>query len=157
MNSFTINDTINTLEAIFDKHKHERICVLSTTCTGKTTLIEKMPHWIDVDILLGKCMTADEIAFCCQVPWTEEIGEVYGKIMHERIQVEPGHPLFCSEIIDCEVVVFLDIPDDILSIHCKKRGVDFEYAVQIKNELKKDWDNHKLKGNKIFYYVVMAE
>ena len=154
---FTLSDTMNTLEAIFDKHKHERICVLSTTCTGKTTMIEQRSHWVDVDILLGECMTAEEIAYCSQVPWTEEIGEVYGKIMRERVKVEPGRPLFCSDIIGCEVVVFLDIPDDILAAHCKKRGIDFDYALQMKDEIAKGWDYHKEKGDKMFYYAVMAE
>jgi len=155
--SFSMGDTMNTLDAVFEKHRHERICVLSTTCTGKTTMTRQKPNWIDVDDLLGECMTAEEIAFCSQVPWTEEIGEVYGNIMRERVKVQPGYPLFCSEIIECEAVVFLDIPDNILAAHCAKRGVDFTYALQIKAELKKDWNHHKAMGNKMFYYVVMAE
>jgi len=155
--NFSIHDTINTLSAIFEKHKNERICVLSTTCVGKTTMIEKMPNWVDVDILLGERMTAEEIAFCGQVPWTEEIGKVYDKIMRERIKVEPGHPLFCSVILDCEVVVYIDISDKILKAHCEKRGVDFNYALQMKNEIEKDWNNHKEKNEKKFYYVAMAE
>jgi hypothetical protein len=155
--SFTISDTINTLDAIFEKHEHERICVLATTCTGKTTLIAQRPHWVDVDTLLGERMSAEEIAFCSQVPWTEEIGKVYGKIMHERVNVVPGYPLFCSEIIDCEVVVFLDIADELLRLHCQKRGVDFSYALQMKDELEKDWRHHKERSDKVFYYVVIAE
>ena len=154
---FTIDDTINTLEAIFEKHKNERICVLATTCVGKTTMVEKMPHWVDVDILLGECMTAEEIAFCSQVPWTEEIGEVYGKIMLERIKVKPGHPLFCSTVIDCEVIVYLDISNELLLRHCKDRNVDFNYAIQMKNEIEKEWNEYKDKMEKIFYYTAMAE
>lgn len=154
---FTKKDTMNTLEAIFDKHKHERIIVLSTTCVGKTTMIELMPDWVDVDVLLGELMTEEEIAFCGQVPWTEEIGAVYDEIMFGRVKVEPGHPLFCSVVLDCEVIVYLDISHEILLSHCKKRGVDFNYALQMKDEIEKDWNNHKEKGEKKFYYVVMAE
>jgi hypothetical protein len=154
---FTMRDTINTLEAIFEKHTHERVIVLSTTCVGKTTMIEQMPHWVDVDVLLGECMTAEEIAFCSQVPWTEEIGEVYDKIMFERIKVIPGHPLFCSCVLDCEVLVYLDISNENLLKHCKKRGVDFNYALQMKDEIEKDWNHHKEANEKMFYYVVMAE
>jgi hypothetical protein len=154
---FTINDTINTLDAIFEKHRNERICVLATTCAGKTTMTEKMPHWVDVDILLGERMTAEEIAFRGQVPRTPEIDAVYGKIMRERVKVEPGHPLFCSDILDCEVVVYVDISNDILSKHCEKRGVDFNYAPQMKNEIENDWNSHKEKNEKVFYYVAMAE
>ena len=154
---FTIDDTINTLEAIFEKHENERICVLSTTCVGKTTITMKNPLWIDVDILLGECMTKEEIEFCSKIPWTEEIGDVYGKIMSERVKIEPGYPLFCSMILDCEVVVYIDISDENLLNHCKKRGVNFEYALQMKNEIEKDWNYHKNKNDKKFYYVVMAE
>jgi hypothetical protein len=154
---FTIYDTINTLEAIFEKHKHERIIVLSTTCVGKSTINKIKPKWVDVDILLGECMTTEEIAFCSQIPWTEEIGEVYGKIMVERVKVKPGYPLFCSCVIDCEVIVYLDISKKNLQIHCKKRNVDFEYALQMKEEIEKEWNYYKDKNEKIFYYTVMAE
>ena len=154
---FTIEDTMNTLEAIFDKHKHERIIALSTTCVGKTTMIQHKPNWIDVDELLGELMTEEEIAFCGQVPWTEEIGAVYDEIMFGRVKVKPGYPLFCSVILDCDVVVYIDIFDENLSAHCKKRGVDFNYALQMKGVIEKDWNNHKEKGEKKFYYVVMAE
>ena len=32
--SFTIIETINTLKAIFEKHKEERVCVIGTICVG---------------------------------------------------------------------------------------------------------------------------
>ena len=120
-------------------------------------MIAQMPHWVDVDVLLGECMTAEEIAFCSQVPWTEEIGEVYDKIMSEKVKVIPGHPLFCSCVIDCEVLVYLDISNENLLKHCKKRGVDFNYALQMKDEIEKDWNHHKEKNEKMLYYAVMAE
>lgn len=154
---FTMSDTINTLEAIFEKHKQERVCVLSTTCVGKTTMIKQIPYCVDVDDVLGELMTAEEIAYCSQVPWTEEIGAVYDKIMFGRVKVEPGHPLFCSVILDCEVVVYIDIFDEILLRHCQKRGVDFNYSLQMKDEIEKDWNKHKEKNEKKFYYVTMAE
>jgi len=154
---FSINDTLNTLEAIFEKHKNDRIIVLSTTCVGKSTMIMQMPHWVDVDNLLGKCMTKEEITFCSQVPWTKEIGEVYEKIMNERIKVYPGHPLFCSCVIECEVIVYLDISNEILLSHCKKRNVDFNYALQMKDEIEKEWNYYKDRNEKKFYYTAMAE
>jgi len=157
MGAFTINETLNTLDAIFEKHKNERIIVLSTTCVGKTTMIEKRPGWIDVDILLGERMTAEEIAFVSQVPWTEEIGRVYGQIMFERVKAEAGRPLFCSVVLDCEVLVYLDISHENLAKHCEKRGVDFQYALHMKEEIEKDWDAHKARNDRQLYYVVMAE
>lgn len=60
-------------------------------------------------------------------------------------------------LLDCEVVVYIDISDEILLKHCQKRGVDFNYSLQMKNEIEKDWNNHKEKNDKMFYYVAMAE
>jgi len=154
---FSLNDTMNTLDAIFEKHKNDRICVLSTTCIGKTTMTRLKPEWIDVDNILGNIMTAEEIAFCSQVPWTEEIGDVYGKIMLERVKVFPGHPLFCSTVIDCEVIVYLDIFDKILLEHTIKRNVNFQYAIQMKEEIEKEWNYYKSINKHIFYYTCMAE
>jgi len=157
MGNFAIGDTMNTLDAIFEKHQNERIIVLSTTCVGKTTMIEHRQGWTDVDILLGERMTAEEIEFVSQVPWTEEIGQVYGKIMFDRVKAEAGRPLFCSVVLDCEVLVYLDISRENLARHCEKRGVDFQYALQMKEEIEKDWDAHKARNDRQFYYVVMAE
>lgn len=42
-------ETINALNVIFDKHKNERICVLATTCCGKTTLLKQIPDCVDLD------------------------------------------------------------------------------------------------------------
>ncbi len=36
-----MNDIIYKLRAIFDDNQEKRICVLGTTCTGKTTFIKK--------------------------------------------------------------------------------------------------------------------
>ena len=79
--------------------------------------------------------TAEEIAFVSQVPWTNEIGDVYDSILFEKVKVNPGHPLFGNVILDCEAVVFLDIADELLSQHCRKRGVDFDYALSLKREI----------------------
>lgn len=40
-------ETINALKAIFEKHVDERICVLTTTCCGKTTLLRQIPNCVD--------------------------------------------------------------------------------------------------------------
>ena len=77
--------------------------------------------------------------------------------MFGRVKVKQGHPLFCSCILDCEVVVYIDIFKENLLKHCEKRGVDFNYALQMKEEIEKDWNNHKEKNEKMFYYVVIAE
>lgn len=31
-------ETVDSLKKIFDKHKNDRICIMATTCCGKSTL-----------------------------------------------------------------------------------------------------------------------
>ena len=42
MKGFNMNDIIYKLREIFDNNKEKRICVLGTTCTGKSTFINEM-------------------------------------------------------------------------------------------------------------------
>ena len=46
-------ETVNALKAIFVKHKNERICVIGTTCCGKTTLLRQIPDCVDMDDALS--------------------------------------------------------------------------------------------------------
>ena len=54
-------ETINTLNAIFEKHKNERICVLATICCGKTTLLKQIPDCVDLDDELWPQLTTEEL------------------------------------------------------------------------------------------------
>lgn len=44
--------SIENLERIFEENKEKRICVLGTTCTGKTTLINELKMGSDMDELI---------------------------------------------------------------------------------------------------------
>lgn len=108
-------ETINALNAIFEYHKKERICVLGTTCCGKTTLLRQMKHCVDLD---------DEL-------W----------------------PQLSKE----EAVIYLDISDALLEKHCKSRDVDFADSKNVKEAVEEDWNHHREKGGKIFYYLMVTE
>ena len=60
-----------------------------------------------------------------QKPWTDEIGSFIDKLVYEKISVKPGHPLFTTVIVDCDVVVYLDITNELLVEHCQKWGNKF--------------------------------
>jgi hypothetical protein len=80
------------------------------------------------------------------------------KLIYERILVKPGFPLFGFVILDCEAVIYLDIDDDLLEKHCKKRGThSFADALFIKKGIEKDWDKHKARGGKVFYSLMIKE
>lgn len=150
-------ETINALNAIFDKHKNQRICVLATTCCGKTTLLKQIPDCVDLDDELWPQLTAEEAAFISQKPWTNEIGSFIDKLVYEKISVKAGHPLFTTIIVDCDVVVYLDISDELLAEHCQKRGISFTDSKNIKESIEEDWNSHKKSSGKLFYYLTVTE
>lgn len=150
-------EIINNLKAIFEKHENERICVLATTCCGKTTLLRQIPNCVDLDDELWPQLTKEEADFISQKPWTDEIGDYIDKLVYEKITIKAGHPLFSTIIVDCDVVVYLDISDELLAEHCKKRGSDFADSKNVKKAVEHDWNSHRDKGEKTFYYLVLVE
>ncbi len=150
-------ETINTLNAIFAKHKNERICVLATPCCGKTTLLRQIPDCIDLDDELWPQLTPEEAAFITQKPWTNEIGNFIDRLGYQKISVKPGHPLFTTIIVDCDAVIYLDISDQLLAEHCRKRESSFTDAKNVKESIEEDWNAHRKKGGKVFYYLVVTE
>lgn len=154
---FTINETINTLKAIFEKHKEERIYVLATICCGKTTLIERIPNCVDMDSIAFVNITEEEATILNKTPWTKEVGDMVDSLVYRNVKVRPGYPVFGTVIVDCDVVVYLDINDELLKKHCKKRNADFADAKKIKEAIEDDYNNHKSMNDKLFYYVTMLE
>lgn len=150
-------ETINALEAIFEKHKQERICVIGTTCCGKTTLLKQIPNCVDMDEALWPLLTQEEIDFVCQKPWTKEIGDFFDQLIYTKVKIAKGFPMFGTVILDCDVVIYLDISDELLEEHCKKRNVTFADAKNMKAAVEKDWNNHRLQANKKFYYLTVTE
>lgn len=65
--------------------------------------------------------------------------------MRERVTVKAGHPLFSLILLDCEVIVYLDISDDLLAEHCEKRGADFLDAQNVKNAIEITWQKQREK------------
>jgi len=158
--NFGINETLNTLKAIFETHKNERICVVGTMCCGKTTLLKQLSEYncIDVDDEFWHQIPKEDIEVLSQTPITKEIIDTICKLMHNKITVKPGFPLFGITILDCEAVVYLDISEQLLEEHCEKRGdTNLDDAIFIKKCVEEDWNNHKMKKEKILYYVTVTE
>ena len=158
--NFTTTETVNALKAIFEKHINERICVIGTVCCGKTTLIKQLAEYkcVDMDDEFWPQATKEEIEYFSQVPFTEEMSKSLYKLVYERISVKPRFPLFGIVILDCEVVIYLDIAENLLKEHCKKRGTHtYSDALYIKKGIEEDWNNHKLKNDKVFYYLTIKE
>jgi hypothetical protein len=90
-------------------------------------------------------------------PWSNEVGDEVDRLTYKYLKAIPGKPLFSSVIVDCEVVVYLDIADDLLKLHCERRNFSFTDSMNCKIAIEGDWDNHKKKGGKILYYIMLTE
>lgn len=159
---FTVSETLNTLKAIFEKHKNERVCVIGTICVGKTTLLGQLSTYncVDMDTELWPNLPKEETVLfeqLAQKPWTKEFGDEIDRLTYKYLKVKPGFPMFCSVIVDCEAVVYLDISDGLLTEHCEKRGKSFTDAKNVKESIEGDWNNHKAINDKTFYYVMVTE
>ena len=157
---FSINETINTLKAILEKHKDDRVCVIGTMCCGKTTLINQLPqhNCIDADDEFWPQISEKEIEVFSQTPITADIFSSIHALMCEKITVKPGYPLFGVAILDCEAVVYLDIPEKLLEEHCKNRGdTSLDDALFIKKCVEDDWNKHIIQNERQFYYVTVLE
>lgn len=153
----SVQDTINVLNAIFEKHNKDRICVLGTTCCGKSTLHEQIPGTVDMDKELWPQLSKEEEAYICTKPWTKEIGEFTKRLVKERVTVKAGHPIFSLILLECEVIVYLDISDELLAEHCKKRGSAFQDAKNVKDAIENTWNNLRKNKNLVFYYLNITE
>ena len=151
------NSTVVELKEIFEQHKTERIFVLGTMCAGKTTLLKQFPSAIDMDNIAFLNITEEEAEIINRKPWTKEVGDTVDKIVYRNVKVKAGQPVFGTVIVDCEVVVYLEISDGLLAKHCEKRGASLSDALNMKIEIEKDLNNHKNKGEKIFYHVPVTE
>jgi adenylate kinase family enzyme len=157
---FSKNETINALKAIFEKHKHERVCVIGTMCCGKTSLLKELSqyHCVDVDDIFWPQISEKEIEALSETPITKEIMDEIYKLVHEKINVKPGFPLFGFAIHDCEAVVYLDISETLLEKHCQTRGdTSLADALFVKKCVEEDWNEHKAKNLKVFYYLTIVE
>lgn len=132
---------IEELRQIFIDNKDKRICVLGTTCTGKTTLINESNMGVDMDEEIFSLITEEENEYVCQTPWTEEIGNTMDELVRTRLRINPGVPMFGTVLLDCDLIVYLHITDDLLLERTKSRNVDFNNAknmqLKIEEEIKK--------------------
>ncbi len=116
------------LQALLDEFKDQRVVVLGCTCTGKSTLVERLADAQDMDKLVFPLLTEDEKEYVFQTPWTPEIGEVMTRLTKERVKVEVGKPVFGTVVLDADCIIRLKISDDLLRERTVIRDVSYEDA-----------------------------
>ena len=129
------------LKKILDENKDKRICILGTTCTGKTTLINELGYCLDMDEEIFPLLTKEESDYVCQTPWTEEIGEYMDKLVREKLSINPGKPIFGTVLLDCDLIIYLHISDELLFERTKIRNVDFKNAKGMQQKIEEEINN----------------
>ena len=126
------------LKQILDDNRNKRICVVGTTCTGKTTILKSLSMGVDMDQVIFPLLTPEEENYVCGDPWTEEIGKYMDKLVREKIKIEPGTPVFGTVVIDSDLLVFLDIDDELLKERTSLRNADFINAKNMGDKIKQE-------------------
>lgn len=135
---------IEELKDIFINNKDKRICVLGTTCTGKTTLINKYNLGNDMDKEIFPLLTKEEEQYVCSTPWTEEIGAKMDELVRTKIIIKPGTPMFGTVLLDCDLIIYLHINDRLLLERTKLRNVNFENAKNMQLKIEKEIKNSNI-------------
>ncbi len=129
---------IDEVKSVLNEHKSERVVVVGTTCTGKSTLLKNIDGALDMDEVLFPQLTEEEKEFVTQKPWTEEIGQAMIRLAKERIKIEPGNSVFGTVVLDADTVVYLHIEDELLRARVEKRGKDFEDAKNMQKQIEEE-------------------
>lgn len=129
---------------IFDENRTKRICVLGTTCTGKSTLLKELNVGLDMDEEIFPLLTDAETEFVCQSPWTAEIGDKMDELVRSKLVIQPGMPLFGTVLLDCDLIVYLHISDELLLERTQLRNADFLNAKNMQKKIEEEIKNSEV-------------
>ena len=132
---------IEELIQIFNDNKDKRICVLGTTCTGKSTLMNNANIGVDMDEEIFPLLTEEETEYVCRTPWTEEIGNKMDELVKTKLSIKPGNPMFGTVLLDCDLIVYLHIDDELLLERTKSRNIDFNNAKNMQQKIEEEIRN----------------
>lgn len=131
----TNDELLNRLEKILRENKDKRICVIGTTCTGKSTLIKNLNMGLDMDDAIFPLLTKEETDYVCSSPWTVEIGKKMDELVSERLSIISGVPMFGTVLLDCDLIIYLHISDELLRIRTNLRNADFINAKNMQQKI----------------------
>lgn len=136
---------LDTLNKIFEENRDKRICVVATSCAGKTTLLNFFEYAKDMDDELYPLLTKEESDYICQEPWTEEVGEYVDNLTKTKLHIKPGQPLFGTVVLDADIIVFLHINEEELKVRCQKREANLENCLSMQNKIEEELEQYKDK------------
>ncbi len=131
----TNDELLDRLEKILNENKDKRICVIGTTCTGKSTLIKNLNMGLDMDDAIFPLLTKEETDYVCSTPWTVEIGKKMDELVRTRLSITKGVPMFGTVLLDCDLIIYLHISDELLRIRTNLRNADFINAKNMQQKI----------------------
>jgi ATPase subunit of ABC transporter with duplicated ATPase domains len=129
---------ISALRRLLAEHSAERVIVVGTTCTGKSTLLAQIAGARDQDSEVFPTLSKAEADYVCREPWTEEIGRTMDKLVRERVKAKAGQPVFGTVVIDADFIVLLKISDELLQERTAKRKSSFDSAKAMQRRLEQE-------------------
>jgi len=144
------DNLINKLQVLLNKNQDKRIVVIGTTCVGKTTFLENIKNAYDMDKLIFPLLTKKEKEYVCQSPWTPETGKTMSRLVREKIKIEKGKPLFGTVLLNCDLIVYLEISDKLLKKRVLKRSSSFIDAKNMQKSIDRQIKNSNIPIVKFF-------
>lgn len=126
------------LTELLAQHSDKRVCVVGTTCTGKSTMLSQIPGARDQDREVFPKLTKEESDFVCRVPWTEETGRAMSRFVREKVLSHIGGPVFGTVVIESDLVVLLKISDELLKQRVAGRNVQFSDAKSMQTQMESE-------------------
>ena len=141
---------INKLQDLLNKNRDKKVVVIGTTCAGKTTFLKEIKNAFDMDKLIFPLLTKKEKEYVCQSPWTPEIGKTMSKFVKERIKVEKGKPLFGTVLLDCDLIIYFKISDELFKKRVLSRNSNFTDAKNMQRSIDKEIKNSNISTVEFF-------
>jgi len=148
----TIDELYSQVIKILEENSDKRVIILGTTCTGKTTLLKKVKNKFtgaeDRDELMLKMLDKKDSEYARKTNfrhWPKKLSDKATKIIREKIKVEPGKPIFGTEVLDCDLIIYLKINDLLLRKRTIARKVDFNYAKNLQKVIETEIKNSGIK------------
>lgn len=66
------------------------------------------------------------------------------RLVRERVKIQAGQPVFGTVIIDCDLIVYLNISDELLRKRATSRGVNYSDAKNMKDNIERDLEKTKI-------------
>ena len=126
------------LQKLLDNHKNQRVVVVGTTGTGKSTLLKQIKNAHDQDELVFPKLTQEEAEYVCQTPWTEEIGRAMERLVKQYVVIKPGEPVFGTVVLPCDLIVYLKISDELLRERVAARSNSFDDAKNMQRRIEEE-------------------